>query len=92
MIQILLFILAALLLVIGYSLIKKTAIFLAFLKEKEGLDAVLIDYGKFYIVGGILGIACAVFNDRFFNICFIIAVFILSGTFSFYLSKNIKMS
>lgn len=92
MIQILLFILSALLLFIGYSLVKKTSIFLAFLKEKEGLDAVLIDYGKFFIVGGILGIVCAVFNDRFFNICFIIGVFILSGIFSFYLSKNIKMS
>ena len=47
LIQILLFIMASLLLVIGYFLIFKTTITLQFLKPKEDLASVLSDYGKF---------------------------------------------
>lgn len=91
LIQILLFIMASLLLVIGYFLIFKTTITLQFLKPKEDLATVLSDYGKFFVIGGILGIVCTFMNDRFFSICFIIAVFILSGVFSSFLAKNLKI-
>ncbi|CAI3436083.1 hypothetical protein [Enterococcus cecorum] len=91
LIQILLFIMALLLLVIGYFLIFKTTIALQFLKPKEDLASVLSDYGKFFVIGGILGIVCTFMNDRFFSICFIIAVFILSGVFSSFLAKNLKL-
>ncbi|CAI3342522.1 hypothetical protein CIRMBP1255_00943 [Enterococcus cecorum] len=91
LIQILLFIMASLLLVIGYFLIFKTTIALQFLKPKEYLASVLSDYGKFFVIGGILGIVCTFMNDRFFSVCFIIAVFILSGVFSFFLAKNLKI-
>ena len=49
LIQILLFIMASLLLVIGYFLIFKTTIALQFLKPKEDLASVLSDYGKFFV-------------------------------------------
>lgn len=91
LIQILLFIMALLLLVIGYFLIFKTTIALHFLKPKEDLASVLSDYGKFFVICGILGIVCTFMNDRFFSICFIIAVFILSGVFSSFLAKNLKL-
>ncbi|HJD15480.1 MAG TPA: hypothetical protein IAA34_05285 [Candidatus Enterococcus stercoripullorum] len=91
LIQILLFIMALLLLVIGYFLIFKTTIALQFLKTKEDLASVLSDYGKFFVIGGILGIVCTFMNDRFFSTCFIIAVFILSGVFSSFLAKNLKI-
>ena len=58
LIQILLFIMALLLLVIGYFLIFKTTIALQLLKPKEDLASVLSDYGKFFVIGGILGIVC----------------------------------
>lgn len=91
LIQILLFIMALLLLVIGYFLIFKTTIALQFLKPKEDLVSILSDYGKFFVICGILGIVCTFMNDRFFSICFIIAVFILSGVFSSFLAKNLKI-
>ena len=92
LIQILLFIMALLLLVIGYFLVFKTNVVLQFLSSKDDLASVLSDYGKFFIIGGILGVICTFMNDRFFSICFIIAVFILSGIFSFFLAKNLKIS
>lgn len=92
LIQLLLFIMALLLLVIGYFLVFKTNVVLQFLSSKDDLASVLSDYGKFFIIGGILGVICTFMNDRFFSICFIIAVFILSGIFSFFLAKNLKIS
>lgn len=92
LIQLLLFIMALLLLVIGYFLVFKTNVVLQFLSSKDDLASVLSDYGKFFIIGGILGVICTFMNDRFFSICFIIAVFILSGVFSFFLAKNLKIS
>nr|WP_248628500.1 hypothetical protein [Enterococcus cecorum] len=92
LIQLLLFIMALLLLVIGYFLVFKTNVVLQFLSSKDDLASVLSDYGKFFIIGGILGVICTFMNDRFFIICFIIAVFILSGIFSFFLAKNLKIS
>ena len=91
LIQLLLFIMALLLLVIGYFLVFKTNVVLQFLSSKDDLASVLSDYGKFFIIGGILGVICTFMNDRFFSICFIIAVFILSGIFSFFLAKNLKI-
>ena len=92
LIQLLLFIMALLLLVIGYFLVFKTNVVLQFLSSKDDLASVLSDYGKFFIIGGILGVICTFMNDRFFSICFIIAVFILSGIFSFFLANNLKIS
>ena len=92
LIQLLLFIMALLLLVIGYFLVFKTNVVLQFLSSKDDPASVLSNYGKFYIIGGILGAICNFMNDRFFSICFIIAVFILSGIFSFFLAKNLKIS
>ena len=92
LIQLLLFIMALLLLVIGYFLVFKTNVVLQFLSSKDDLASVLSDYGKFFIIGGILGVICTFMNDRLFSICFIIAVFILSGIFSFFLAKNLKIS
>lgn len=92
LIQLLLFIMALLSLVIGYFLVFKTNVVLQFLSSKDDLASVLSDYGKFFIIGGILGVICTFMNDRFFSICFIIAVFILSGIFSFFLAKNLKIS
>lgn len=91
LIPILLFIMAMLLLVIGYFLIFKTTIILQFLIPKEDLSSILSDYGKIFLICGILGIFCIFMNNHFFIICFIIAVFILSGVFSSFLSKNLKI-
>lgn len=92
LIQLLLFILSLLLLLIGYCLVYKSNVVLQFLNAKDDLPSILSDYGKFFIIAGILGFICTFMNDRFFSICFIIAVFILSGIFSSFLAKNLKIS
>ncbi|HJD15575.1 MAG TPA: hypothetical protein IAA34_05770 [Candidatus Enterococcus stercoripullorum] len=92
LIQLLLFILSLLLLLIGYCLVFKSNVVLQFLNTKDDLPSILSDYGKFFIIAGILGFICTFMNDRFFSICFIIAVFILSGIFSSFLAKNLKIS
>ena len=92
LIQLLLFILSLLLLLIGYCLVFKSNVVLQFLNAKDDLPSILSDYGKFFIIAGILGFICTFMNDRFFSICFIIAVFILSGVFSSFLAKNLKIS
>ena len=92
LIQLLLFILSLLLLLIGYCLVFKSNVVLQFLNAKDDLPSILSDYGKFFIIGGILGFICTFMKDRFFSICFIIAVFILSGIFSSFLAKNLKIS
>ena len=70
LIQILLFIMASLLLVIGYFLIFKTTIALQFLKPKEDLASVLSDYGKFFVICGILKIAYTVLEKEWLGYFF----------------------
>ena len=54
LIQLLLFILSLLLLLIGYCLVFKSNVVLQFLNAKDDLPSILSDYGKFFIIGGIL--------------------------------------
>ncbi|KAF1299108.1 hypothetical protein BAU15_00230 [Enterococcus sp. JM4C] len=90
MIQFLIGLVSLLLLVVGYYLLRKQAVFLSLISNDEENKAFLSQFGSIYLFFAVLGIIVAIANDKFYAIIFLIALLCIAAVFGILFSQ--KMS
>ncbi|MFK4566626.1 hypothetical protein [Enterococcus sp. UD-01] len=91
MIQVLIFLSAILLVIIGIFLLKRNTLFLAFMHNDptEENQQFLRQFGYFYLALAIIGLLVGVFDLKLFSLFYIFGLFAISAVFSFMLAKKI---
>lgn len=92
MIQILIGLVALLLLIVGFYLLKKQEVFLVLIPDEEENKSFLSQFGYSYLFLGVVGIVVASLNDRIYALLFLIALLSLAAVFSILFAQKMSSS